>query len=271
MHTSKQQYRCSRGSIESCGDSNEVRKYDNHGIESDNDFDANSGGDDAGGRGNGAGGRGDGACGSGAGAGGRGDGADGRGDGAGGRGDGAGGRGDGAGGRGDGAGGRGDGADAGGNYDLSDESDEDVGGCGDNVNNDNDEVDSKSSDPKEYGSSCEYDASGTFEDEHNVCSELSCESGSNNESDEEFAGDGECGSENNDDKLDDIDSHEVDTEADRDFSASIESLLMDDGSISSSMFEPFCPGAVVSICAAYCAIMSFAVKNKLSYASIEIF
>ena len=31
----------------------------------------------------------------------------------------------------------------------------------------------------------------------------------------------------------------------------------------------FYPGAVVSICAAYCAITSFAVKNKLSYASIE--
>ena len=49
----------------------------------------------------------------------------------------------------------------------------------------------------------------------------------------------------------------------------VESLLMEEESIPNDMFEPLYPGAVVTICAAYCAIMTYAITNKLSYSSIE--
>ena len=49
----------------------------------------------------------------------------------------------------------------------------------------------------------------------------------------------------------------------------VESLLMEEESIPNYMFEPLYPGAVVTICAAYCAIMTYAITNKLSYSSIE--
>jgi len=35
------------------------------------------------------------------------------------------------------------------------------------------------------------------------------------------------------------------------------------------MFEPLYPGAIITTCAAYCAIMTYAITNKLSYFSIE--
>ncbi len=43
---------------------------------------------------------------------------------------------------------------------------------------------------------------------------------------------------------------------------------MEDESIPSDMFQPLYPGAVVTICGAHCAIMSYAVNNKLPYSAI---
>lgn len=49
----------------------------------------------------------------------------------------------------------------------------------------------------------------------------------------------------------------------------VESLLLDENPISDNMFPPLYPGASVTICAAYCAIMTYAIANKLSYSAIE--
>ena len=49
----------------------------------------------------------------------------------------------------------------------------------------------------------------------------------------------------------------------------VESLLLDENPISDNMFAPLYPGASVTICAAYCAIMTYAIANKLSYSAIE--
>ena len=44
---------------------------------------------------------------------------------------------------------------------------------------------------------------------------------------------------------------------------------MEDESIPNDMFEPLYPVAVVTICIAYCAIMTYAITTKLPYSSIE--
>ena len=49
----------------------------------------------------------------------------------------------------------------------------------------------------------------------------------------------------------------------------VESLLLDENPISNNMFAPLYPGASVTICAAYCAIITYAIANKLSYSAIE--
>ena len=49
----------------------------------------------------------------------------------------------------------------------------------------------------------------------------------------------------------------------------VESLLLDENPISDDMFAPLYPGASITICAAYCAIMTYAIANKLSYSAIE--
>ena len=49
----------------------------------------------------------------------------------------------------------------------------------------------------------------------------------------------------------------------------VESLLLDENPISEKMFVPLYPGASVTICAAYCAIMTYAIANQLSYSAIE--
>ena len=49
----------------------------------------------------------------------------------------------------------------------------------------------------------------------------------------------------------------------------VESLFMEDESIPNDKFKPLYPGAIITICAAYCAIMTYAITNKLSYSSIE--
>ena len=53
---------------------------------------------------------------------------------------------------------------------------------------------------------------------------IGCDNGINNESDEEFAGNSEYGSVDHDDELD-IDIHEVDAEADRDFSVQLTKFI----------------------------------------------
>ena len=49
----------------------------------------------------------------------------------------------------------------------------------------------------------------------------------------------------------------------------VENLLLDENPISNDMFAPLYPGAAITICAAYCAIMTYATTNKLSYSAIE--
>ena len=49
----------------------------------------------------------------------------------------------------------------------------------------------------------------------------------------------------------------------------VENLLLDENPISNDMFVPLYPGAAITICAAYCAIMTYATTNKLSYSAIE--
>ena len=44
---------------------------------------------------------------------------------------------------------------------------------------------------------------------------------------------------------------------------------MEDECISKDMFEPLYLGVAITICAAYCAIMIYAINNKLSYTAIE--
>ena len=49
----------------------------------------------------------------------------------------------------------------------------------------------------------------------------------------------------------------------------VESLLLDENPISDDMFVPLYPGTSITVCAAYCAIMTYATANKLSYSAIE--
>ena len=49
----------------------------------------------------------------------------------------------------------------------------------------------------------------------------------------------------------------------------VESLLLDENIVPDDNREPLYPGATITICAAFCAIMLFAIKNKLSFTAIE--
>ena len=49
----------------------------------------------------------------------------------------------------------------------------------------------------------------------------------------------------------------------------VESLLLDENPISDDMFAPLYPGTSITVCAAYCAIMTYATANKLSCSAIE--
>lgn len=51
--------------------------------------------------------------------------------------------------------------------------------------------------------------------------------------------------------------------------SALKAVLTEDESIPNDMFEPLYPGAIITTCAAYFAIMTHAITNKLSYSSIE--
>ena len=103
------------------------------------------------------------------------------------------------------------------------------------------------------------------------------EGGSDGDREGDGDGDGEGGSDSDgegDSDGDSDDDREGDSDGDGDGNGDlamdgVESLLMEEDSIPSSMRKPLYPGAAVTVCAAYCAIMIYAISNKLSYTSIE--
>lgn len=75
-----------------------------------------------------------------------------------------------------------------------------------------------------------------------------------------------------DEDMDDIDlslfeTDESDYESDPDDTTQ-DSALNDEDSIPKTLLEPLYPGAAISVCAAYCLIMKFAITSKLSYTAI---